>query len=331
MWRIFRSSLVGKQAADITGDSWLNISSFPQNIRSIAVSHKELAFERDLRDTVVVLFFWDYGDPASLQDVLHIRALWERYEGPGFLIIGIHTPQLELATDPDKVQGAVLRFDLDFPIANDASYKTWKRYGNTVWPRKILVDTTGTICYDRNGEGGFEELEQKIRTLLEPHRESKLFPSTKEPDKTPDIAFGAESARMQGIAASPPMEPAQYHLQFKLPIHHYGFSGWWIIQEHQIINGAVSDDQACVIHFLGSGIALSAASEAGCSLEVLINSKPVQEHMRGQDIVNQGGRTYVHVREDRPYGLAQSLAHGKHVLSLVPVSGTVILKGALFS
>ncbi|HSX24762.1 MAG TPA: thioredoxin-like domain-containing protein, partial [Candidatus Andersenbacteria bacterium] len=291
MWNIFRSSFVGKRARNISGDSWLNVSSFPQRLRDIVVSNKELRIDHDLGKMVVLLFFWDYGDPASLQDVPHIRALWEQYEGPNFLVIGIHTPQLELAADSDKVQAAVLRFDLDFPMANDASYATWKRYDNTVWPRKILIDTKGIIQYDHNGEGDIEALEKKIRSLLEPARDSKLFPAVEESGNTPDIAFGSESARMQGIAASPPTEPAQYHLQFKLPLHHYGLSGWWIIQEHQLVSGKLTDDQACVVHFLGTGAVVGGRSEEGCSLEVLINSKPLPEHMRGRDIVMQGGRT----------------------------------------
>lgn len=331
MWNLFRSSLLYKKAPDIVGDGWMNVSSLPQHLRDVVVSGKELQFKRDLTDTVVLLYFWDYTNPASLQDVPRMRALWERYEGKGFLIIGIHTPQLELAADSDKVQGAILRFDLDFPIVNDSSYATWRRYGCKVWPRKILVSAHGVIQYDIEGEGDFDMLEDKIRELLPKVRETKLFPATSEDEQTPKMSFDAESAHMQGIAMSPPMEPAQYHLQFKLPIHHWGLSGWWILQEDHISNGHITDDQACVVHFLGSSVALSAHAQEDCVIEVLVDSKPIVEHARGRDIVEQGGRTYVHVRQDRGYTLAQELPHGKHILSLIPVTGTVLLKECLFS
>lgn len=331
MWKLFQTSLRNKKAPDITGDGWMNVSSLSQSLRDVVVANKELQFTRDLTGTVVLLYFWDYTDPASLQDIPQIRALWEQYEGKGFLIIGIHTPQLELAADPDKVQGAVLRFDLDFPVVNDASYTTWRRYGCKVWPRKILVSAHGVIQYDEDGEGKFDELETLIREQLPKVRETQLFPATNENEQTPKIAFNAEFAHMQGIALSPPMEPAQYHLQFKLPVHHWGLSGWWILQKDHITNGQITDDQACVVHFLGNAVTLSARSSEDCSIEVLIDSKPIPERMRGRDIVEQGGRTYVHIRNDRGYSLALRLPHGKHILSLVPVTGMVFIEECLFS
>lgn len=331
MWNIFRSSLLHKRPPDIQGDGWMNVSSLPEPLRGVAISGKEVQFARDLVDTVVLLYFWDYTDPACLQDIPRIRALWEQYEGKGFLIIGIHTPQLELAADPDKVQGAILRFDLDFPIVNDSSYATWRKYGCKVWPRKILVSSHGVIQYDEDGEGNFNMLEEKIREFLPKVRESTLFPATGEDEQTPNIVFNADSAHMQGIAMSPPMEPAQYHLQFKLPTHHWGLSGWWILQKDHITNGQITDDQACAVHFLGNSVALSARSSEDCSIEVLIDSKPVPERVRGRDIIEQGGRTYVHIRQDRGYTLAQGLPRGKHILSLVPTTGTVYLEGCLFS
>jgi hypothetical protein len=331
MWNPFHLPLVHKKAPAITGDGWINITSLPQNIREEVMSTKKLEFYPALQNTVVLVYFWDYTNPNSLQDIPRMRALWEEYEGKGFLIIGVHTPQLELAVDQDKVQGAALRFDLDFPIVNDSSYKTWKRYGNTVWPRKLLVDAYGIIQYDTRGEGQFDELEEKIRSILSPLRETKLFPATDDNTKTPDVMFTQESASQQGIAASPPTQAAQYHLQFKLPIHHWGLSGWWILQHDKIVSGKMGDDQACVVHFLGSAITLAGHSKDSAALEVLINSRPIPEHMRGRDIVVQNDRTYIHIKEDRGYSLAQNMPYGKYIVSLIPTTSGLNLEGCLFS
>lgn len=331
MWNLFKKSLVGSSAFDIVGEVWMNVSSFPKNLQKTVVDQKEIHIQHDLKDIVTVLFFWDYSDPASLQDVPYIHDMWERYEGQGFLIIGVHTPQLEMETDPDKVQGAVLRFDLDFPIVSDASYKTWRKYGNKVWPRKIVIDAQGIIQYDHQGEGRMEELEKVVRNLLAPVRESELFPSVADVEHTPDIEFGSESSLAQGIAASPPNDPAQYHMQYKLPVHHYGLSGWWIIQKDKILSGPAGDDQACVVHFLGTAVTLGAVSEEGCLLEILMDSKPIQHQYHGRDIIEEQGRTYVRIQEERGYSILMNAPRGKYILSLIPTHGNISLEACLFS
>lgn len=166
MFNIFTRSLVGKHAPEITGDAWFNVTSFPEEAKFAAVQHSPLSFEKELSGTVTLIHFWDYSDNDCAQDLPYAREWWEKYEGPGFLILGVHTPQYAFAEDADKVESAVLRLHLDYPIVSDASYTTWKRYDNSVWPRTLLVDAYGVVRVDVRGKNKLTPFEDEIRKLL---------------------------------------------------------------------------------------------------------------------------------------------------------------------
>lgn len=166
MWNIFRRSFVGKPALAVTGDIWFNVTSFPEEAKQAAIARRELTFDRELSGTVTLLHFWDYSDSDCLQDLPFLRTWWEKYEGPGFLLLGIHVPQYAFAEDSDKVESAVIRLHLDYPVVSDPSYTTWKRYENSVWPRTILIDAYGVVRADVRGKGKMAKLEETLRTLL---------------------------------------------------------------------------------------------------------------------------------------------------------------------
>lgn len=130
------------------------------------MQHQPLRFDHEFSETVTLIYFWDYSCGDCIKELPYLHAWWEKYEGPGFLIVGVHTPQYAFAEDPDKVESAVLRLHLDYPVVSDPSYVTWKRYENSVWPRKIVVDAHGIIRADIRGKGNMEHLEEKICTLL---------------------------------------------------------------------------------------------------------------------------------------------------------------------
>lgn len=167
MFHIFKRSLVGKHAPELTGDVWFNATSLPEDARDAAAHKHPLRFGHELSGNVTLVCFWDYSDHASLEVLQYLHAWWEQYKVSGLLIIGVHVPQYAFAEDPDKVESAILRFGLDYPVLHDPSYTSWKRYDNTLWPRVVLVDTHGIVRDDIRGEGDIRTLEGNIKTLLQ--------------------------------------------------------------------------------------------------------------------------------------------------------------------
>ena len=61
---------------------------------------------------------------------------------------------------------ATIKHGLEYPVAQDNGFATWRAYTNRYWPAKYLLDKDGYIRYTHFGEGAYAETEQKIRELL---------------------------------------------------------------------------------------------------------------------------------------------------------------------
>lgn len=82
------------------------------------------------------------------------------------MVVGVHSPEFEFEKLESNVREALPRLEVTWPVAMDNDFKTWRAYGNRWWPRKYLIDETGTIRYDHIGEGAYLETELHIRNLL---------------------------------------------------------------------------------------------------------------------------------------------------------------------
>jgi len=119
-----------------------------------------------LRGRVVLVDFWTYTCINWLRTLSYIRAWAEAYEGHGFVVIGVHTPEFPFEQDADNVREAAREMGVDYPVALDSDYAIWRAFDNQYWPAAYVADAEGQIRHHRFGEGGYEELEQVIQRLL---------------------------------------------------------------------------------------------------------------------------------------------------------------------
>ena len=82
------------------------------------------------------------------------------------MVVGVHSPEFEFEKDEANVREALPRLNVTWPVAMDNDFRTWRAYGNRWWPRKYLIDRTGTIRFDHIGEGAYRETELHVRNLL---------------------------------------------------------------------------------------------------------------------------------------------------------------------
>ena len=93
---------------------------------------------------------------------------WHKEYGPrGLVVVGIHSPEFTYEHSLDNVRNACKELGIEFPVAQDNDFATWKRYGTRYWPTLHIVDKKGVIQYTRFGEGGYDEMEEIIRRLLD--------------------------------------------------------------------------------------------------------------------------------------------------------------------
>jgi thiol-disulfide isomerase/thioredoxin len=120
----------------------------------------------DLRGKVVLLEMWTF-DCINCQHVMPSLKGWhEKYKDQGLVLIGNHYPEFSYEADLNNVKDAIKRFEIPYAVAIDNDGITWRAYRNNYWPALYLIDKVGQIRYLRIGEGGYEETERAIASLL---------------------------------------------------------------------------------------------------------------------------------------------------------------------
>jgi cytochrome c biogenesis protein CcdA/thiol-disulfide isomerase/thioredoxin len=120
-----------------------------------------------LKGKVVLVDFWTYSCINCVRTLPHIEALWSKYKDQPFVVVGVHAPEFTFEKKPENVADAVRSHKLSYPIAQDNDFATWKAFDNQYWPAKYLIDAQGAIRYTHFGEGGYDETEQAVQSLLE--------------------------------------------------------------------------------------------------------------------------------------------------------------------
>jgi thiol-disulfide isomerase/thioredoxin len=143
---------LGMPALEISGQTWLN--SAPLKLG-------------ELRGKVILLEFWTFGCYNCRNVEPYIKAWHQEYAKKGLIVIGVHAPEFSYERSVANVQRYVREHVIQYPVAIDNDFSTWKRYNNRYWPALYLIDKRGIIRYLRVGEGGYPETEQRIQALLE--------------------------------------------------------------------------------------------------------------------------------------------------------------------
>jgi thiol-disulfide isomerase/thioredoxin len=119
-----------------------------------------------LRGKVVLVHFWTFGCINCIHVQPYVKAWFDRYADAGFVVLGVHTPELSFERDIANVRDAVAKADVRFPVAFDPAYATWNAYRNSYWPAFYFVDKAGQIRHVHFGEGDYDGSEAVIRELL---------------------------------------------------------------------------------------------------------------------------------------------------------------------
>jgi thiol-disulfide isomerase/thioredoxin len=120
----------------------------------------------DLRGKVVLVDFWTYGCVNCVNTLPHVTELYAKYRDRGLVVVGIHTPEFPFERSASNVQAALKRHGINYPVAQDNDSKTWEAYHNQYWPAQYIVDQSGKIVFQHDGEGQYEQLDRTIARLL---------------------------------------------------------------------------------------------------------------------------------------------------------------------
>ena len=126
-----------------------------------------------LKGKVVLIDFWTFQCYNCLNALPHVKALYEKYRERGFVVIGVHTPELPTERVVDNVRREVRRLGITYPVVVDNDYRIWNAYHNQYWPAAYYVDGRGEVRYSHFGEGAYLEQDAAVASLLDELRSAR--------------------------------------------------------------------------------------------------------------------------------------------------------------
>ena len=291
-------------------------------------SDDNLKIQNLIGKKVILVDFWTYSCINCQRTLPYLTSWYDKYKDQGLEIIGMHTPEFEFEKQYDNVARAVEQYNIKYPVVLDNDYGTWQAYGNRYWPRKYLIDVDGFIVYDHIGEGGYEETEKKIQSLLG-ERASRLGEDkviTKDITaikadslraKSPEIYFGAnrnsylDNGQTRQTGEQIFIEPAKIKTNFLY------LTGKWNIQNEYAKN--LAKNAKVIFRYQASDVFFVAEAKKGARLKVLLDGKQVSTSMAGSD-VNNG---IIDVNDSRLYKVIETSEYGEHTLELIIEDGAV--------
>ncbi|HTK04979.1 MAG TPA: thioredoxin family protein [Candidatus Eisenbacteria bacterium] len=263
-----------------------------------------------LKGKVVLVDFWTYSCINCIRTLPYVTSWHEKYKDKGFTVIGVHTPEFAFEKIESNVRDAIERHHITYPVAMDNDYGTWNAYNNQYWPAEYLFDAQGRLRHVNFGEGEYDVTERDIQLLLEEQGAKVDEGMTKVPSDvdfsqigTPETYLGYGRAEYFGSPEPVKKDAPQTYSAPSAPRDglFYLFGTWTIEEERAVLDAASG---GIVYRYQASNANLVMGSAKGAvSAEVTLDGAPVPAGLRGADIVERDGKTYVEVSAERLYSL----------------------------
>ena len=119
------------------------------------------------KGNVVLIDFWTYTCVNCIRTLPFLIEWQEKYGDRGLTIIGVHSPEFEFEKERANVEDAIEQYGIEWLVAQDNEFSTWRAFNNRYWPAKYLIGPEMNVLYQHFGEGDYLETEQEIREALE--------------------------------------------------------------------------------------------------------------------------------------------------------------------
>ncbi|MFM7869390.1 MAG: thioredoxin-like domain-containing protein, partial [Planctomycetaceae bacterium] len=131
----------------------------------------------ELRGKVVLLDFWTYCCINCMHILPELKKLEQAYPNE-LVVIGVHSAKFEGEKETKNIEDAILRYEIEHPVINDADHGVWNAFGVNSWPTIVLLDPEGLELGRHSGEFKFESMDAVIKELVPIYREEKLLDET---------------------------------------------------------------------------------------------------------------------------------------------------------
>jgi len=112
----------------------------------------------------VLIDFWTLGC-INCQHIVPDLARLEAEHAESLVVLGVHSGKYAAEQTDQAIREASRRLERTHPIANDADFVFWDRYGARAWPSLVLIDPLGNLVGTHAGEGVYELFEPIVSSL----------------------------------------------------------------------------------------------------------------------------------------------------------------------
>ena len=279
---------------EIKGDVWLNSGPLGK---------------QDLAGKVVLIDFWTYTCMDCLRSIPYLERWWRKYGGPGFVLLGVHTPEFEFEKDAGVVEEALLELGVGWPVVLDNELANSGDFDFPALPATYLVNREGRIVYTHFGEGNYGRTEENIRQLLGEKgvRESSSVLELEEHihggmcfRPTPKLYCGYAKGSLENPGGYAPDREADYVLPAELEDDSMALAGGFTARTEYL--EASGPGAAIHVSFHATEVNLVLLAPHGrAAAKVAYGGEPlVQEDIRGEDVDESG---VVSITRPRMYNL----------------------------
>ena len=120
---------------------------------------------RELRGKIVLLDFWTYCCINCMHIIPDLKKLEAKYANQ-LVVIGVHSAKFTTEKGTDNIRQAILRYEIEHPVANDRDFEIWKAYTAQAWPTLVLINPKGKVVGKHSGEGIFEPFDEVIGGMV---------------------------------------------------------------------------------------------------------------------------------------------------------------------
>ena len=117
-------------------NGWLNVS------RPIAIE--------ELRGRIVLLDFWTYACINCMHVIPDLKKLESKF-GDKLVVIGVHSAKFSNEKESANIRQAVIRYEINHPVINDANFSIWNAYAVQGWPTFVLINQEGYLVAKVSG------------------------------------------------------------------------------------------------------------------------------------------------------------------------------------
>jgi thiol-disulfide isomerase/thioredoxin len=129
---------------------------------------------KDLKGKIVLLDFWTYCCINCIHILPDLEKLEKKYPNQ-LVVIGVHSAKFNAEKQSKNIREAILRYNIEHPVVNDANHAIWNAYHARGWPTFWLIDPEGNLFGTASGEGLYDTLDVNIAKLIEIHKGKKTL------------------------------------------------------------------------------------------------------------------------------------------------------------